>query len=47
MVLLYYVLVSSVPNINPFSTETHFCLEICVPLDYFIDIRKGLWRSED
>ncbi|MPC68590.1 hypothetical protein E2C01_062792 [Portunus trituberculatus] len=32
---------------NPFSTGTHCYLEICVPLDHFIDIRKGLWRSED
>ncbi|MPC91185.1 hypothetical protein E2C01_086204 [Portunus trituberculatus] len=24
-----------------------FNLEICVPLDHFIDIRKGVWRSED
>ncbi|MPC17258.1 hypothetical protein E2C01_010108 [Portunus trituberculatus] len=30
----------------PFSTETHFYLEICVRLDHFIDIRKGLWRAE-
>ncbi|MPC14078.1 hypothetical protein E2C01_006830 [Portunus trituberculatus] len=26
--------------INPFHTGTHFYLEICVRLDYFIDIRK-------
>ncbi|MPC27235.1 hypothetical protein E2C01_020401 [Portunus trituberculatus] len=25
-------------HINPFSTGTHFYLEICVPLDHFIDI---------
>ncbi|MPC64225.1 hypothetical protein E2C01_058336 [Portunus trituberculatus] len=25
----------------------HFYLEIWVRLDHFIDIRKGLWRSED
>ncbi|MPC75536.1 hypothetical protein E2C01_069926 [Portunus trituberculatus] len=33
--------------VNPFSTARHFYLEICVQLDHFIDIRKGLWRSED
>ncbi|MPC43451.1 hypothetical protein E2C01_037099 [Portunus trituberculatus] len=33
--------------LNPFSTETHFYLEICIRLDHFIDIRKGLWRSQD
>ncbi|MPD05942.1 hypothetical protein E2C01_101714 [Portunus trituberculatus] len=32
---------------NLFSTRTHFYLEICVGLDYFIGIRKDLWRSED
>ncbi|MPC36207.1 hypothetical protein E2C01_029656 [Portunus trituberculatus] len=31
----------SVPN--PFNIGTHFHLEICVRLDHFIDIRKGLW----
>ncbi|MPC10138.1 hypothetical protein E2C01_002767 [Portunus trituberculatus] len=30
---------------NPFSTGTHFYLEICVRLDHFIDIRKGLRSS--
>ncbi|MPC68068.1 hypothetical protein E2C01_062258 [Portunus trituberculatus] len=31
-----------------FATLGHiFYLEICVRLDHFIDIRKGLWRSED
>ncbi|MPC76003.1 hypothetical protein E2C01_070404 [Portunus trituberculatus] len=39
--------VLSIELINPFSTESHFYLEICVRLDHFIDIRKGLWRSED
>ncbi|MPC68806.1 hypothetical protein E2C01_063016 [Portunus trituberculatus] len=34
-------------QINPISTGTHFYLKICVRLDNFIDIRKGLWRSED
>ncbi|MPC10841.1 hypothetical protein E2C01_003485 [Portunus trituberculatus] len=34
-------------TLNPFDTGTHFYLEICVQLDHFIDIRKGLWRSED
>ncbi|MPC31820.1 hypothetical protein E2C01_025119 [Portunus trituberculatus] len=34
-------------NINPFSTGTHFCLEICVQLDHFVDIREGVWRSKD
>ncbi|MPC76149.1 hypothetical protein E2C01_070554 [Portunus trituberculatus] len=29
------------------SVLGHFYLEICVPLDHFIDISKGLWRSED
>ncbi|MPC34764.1 hypothetical protein E2C01_028165 [Portunus trituberculatus] len=29
---------------NPFNTGTHFYLEICVQLDHFIDIRKGLCR---
>ncbi|MPC83142.1 hypothetical protein E2C01_077837 [Portunus trituberculatus] len=24
-----------------------FYFEICIPLDHFIDIGKGLWRSED
>ncbi|MPD05854.1 hypothetical protein E2C01_101623 [Portunus trituberculatus] len=33
--------------VNPFSTGTHFYLEICVRLGHFIDIRNGLWRSED
>ncbi|MPC37638.1 hypothetical protein E2C01_031126 [Portunus trituberculatus] len=32
--------------VNPFNTRTHFYLEICVRLDHFIDIWKGLWRSE-
>ncbi|MPC30541.1 hypothetical protein E2C01_023808 [Portunus trituberculatus] len=32
---------------NPFSTGTHFYLEICVRLDHFIDIKKGILRSED
>ncbi|MPC11558.1 hypothetical protein E2C01_004225 [Portunus trituberculatus] len=32
---------------KPFSTGTHFYLEICVRLDHFTDIRKGLWRPED
>ncbi|MPC13405.1 hypothetical protein E2C01_006138 [Portunus trituberculatus] len=30
-----------------FSIGVHFYLEICVQLEYFIDIRKGLWRSKD
>ncbi|MPD02420.1 hypothetical protein E2C01_097999 [Portunus trituberculatus] len=34
-------------KMNFFSSETHFYLEICVRLDHFIDIRKGLWRSKD
>ncbi|MPC64880.1 hypothetical protein E2C01_059002 [Portunus trituberculatus] len=34
-------------TINPFNTGTHFYLEICVRLEHFNDIRKGLWRSED
>ncbi|MPC86258.1 hypothetical protein E2C01_081081 [Portunus trituberculatus] len=29
------------------NTGKHFYLEICVRLDHFIDISKGLWRSED
>ncbi|MPC85446.1 hypothetical protein E2C01_080224 [Portunus trituberculatus] len=29
------------------NTGTHFYLDISVPLDHFIDIRKSLWRSED
>ena len=29
------------------STETHFYLEFCVLLDDFIDIKKGLWGSEN
>ncbi|MPC98569.1 hypothetical protein E2C01_093943 [Portunus trituberculatus] len=29
------------------NTGSHFYLEICVRLDHFIDIREGLWRSED
>ncbi|MPD06939.1 hypothetical protein E2C01_102776 [Portunus trituberculatus] len=33
--------------LTPFSTGTHFYLEICVPLDNFVDISKGLWKSED
>ncbi|MPC92383.1 hypothetical protein E2C01_087471 [Portunus trituberculatus] len=33
-------------SFNPFSTGTHFYLEICVRLDHFIDIRKSLRRSE-
>ncbi|MPC39501.1 hypothetical protein E2C01_033039 [Portunus trituberculatus] len=32
---------------SPFSSGTHFYLEICVRLDHFVDIKKGLWRSED
>ncbi|MPC26419.1 hypothetical protein E2C01_019561 [Portunus trituberculatus] len=32
---------------NPFSTGRHFYFEICARLDYLIDIRKCLWRSED
>ncbi|MPC86135.1 hypothetical protein E2C01_080951 [Portunus trituberculatus] len=32
---------------NSFNTGTHFNPEISVRLDHFIDIRKGLWRSED
>ncbi|MPC53242.1 hypothetical protein E2C01_047131 [Portunus trituberculatus] len=34
-------------RLNPFSTGTHFNLDISVRLDYFIDIKKGLQRSED
>ncbi|MPC59015.1 hypothetical protein E2C01_053030 [Portunus trituberculatus] len=34
-------------SINLFNTGMHFHLEFCVRLDHFIDIRKGLWRSED
>ncbi|MPC23494.1 hypothetical protein E2C01_016544 [Portunus trituberculatus] len=34
-------------EINSFSTGMHFYLEICRRLDHFINIRKGLWRSED
>ncbi|MPC79831.1 hypothetical protein E2C01_074379 [Portunus trituberculatus] len=34
-------------SFNPFDTGTHFYLEICVRLDHFIDIRKGLLRLED
>ncbi|MPC42527.1 hypothetical protein E2C01_036148 [Portunus trituberculatus] len=33
--------------VNPYSTGTHIHLEICVRLNHFIDIRKGLRRSED
>ncbi|MPC15370.1 hypothetical protein E2C01_008156 [Portunus trituberculatus] len=39
--------IQSIKIINPFNTATHFYHEICVRLDHFIDIRKGLWRSED
>ncbi|MPD03712.1 hypothetical protein E2C01_099361 [Portunus trituberculatus] len=34
-------------HFNPFNTGTQFYLEICVRLDNFIDIRKGLWRAEE
>ncbi|MPC92715.1 hypothetical protein E2C01_087821 [Portunus trituberculatus] len=40
-------LMASLHYFNPFSTWTHFYPEICVQLDHFIDIRKGLWRSQD
>ncbi|MPC87401.1 hypothetical protein E2C01_082262 [Portunus trituberculatus] len=33
---------TTVGNFNLFSTGTHFYLKICVRLDHFIDIRKGL-----
>ena len=33
--------------LNPFSTGTHFYHEFWVRLDDFIDIRKGLWKSEE
>ncbi|MPC90176.1 hypothetical protein E2C01_085149 [Portunus trituberculatus] len=32
---------------NPFSTGTHFYLEIYVRVDHFIDIRKALWKPQD
>ncbi|MPC11601.1 hypothetical protein E2C01_004270 [Portunus trituberculatus] len=35
----------SLQDLNPFSTETHCYLEICVQLDHFINIRKGLCRN--
>ncbi|MPC98034.1 hypothetical protein E2C01_093384 [Portunus trituberculatus] len=34
-------------DLTPFSTGTHFYLEISVRLNHFIDIRKDLYRSED
>ena len=34
-------------KLNPFSTGIHLYHEFWVWLDYFIDIRMGLWRSED
>ncbi|MPC61803.1 hypothetical protein E2C01_055880 [Portunus trituberculatus] len=34
-------------HINSFNTRTHFYLKICALLHHFIDIRKGLWRSEN
>ncbi|MPD06272.1 hypothetical protein E2C01_102076 [Portunus trituberculatus] len=30
----------------PFNTGAHFDLEICVRLDHFIAIIKGLWTSK-
>ena len=34
--------------LNPISTGIHFFLyEFWVQRDYFIDIKKGLWRAED
>ncbi|MPC71706.1 hypothetical protein E2C01_065992 [Portunus trituberculatus] len=33
--------------LNLFNPETHFNFKICLRIDHFIDIRKGLWRSED
>ena len=33
-------------SINPFCTGAHFYHEFCVWLD-LIDIRNGLWMSED
>ncbi|MPC29594.1 hypothetical protein E2C01_022836 [Portunus trituberculatus] len=38
----HHTLTSPLP---PHRHGTHFYLEICEPLDYFIDIRKGLWRE--
>ncbi|MPC42228.1 hypothetical protein E2C01_035845 [Portunus trituberculatus] len=34
-------------NINHFNTGIHFYLKIWVQVEYFIDIRKDLWRSDD
>ncbi|MPC25371.1 hypothetical protein E2C01_018480 [Portunus trituberculatus] len=38
-----------VPTVfNPLhDSDTLFYFEICVGLDHFVDIRKGLWTSED
>ncbi|MPD05695.1 hypothetical protein E2C01_101453 [Portunus trituberculatus] len=32
--------------LTPSILGSHFYLEICARLDNFVNIRKGLWRSE-
>ncbi|MPC76291.1 hypothetical protein E2C01_070700 [Portunus trituberculatus] len=34
-------------TLNSFNTGIHFYIGIWVQLDHCLDIRKGLWRSED
>ncbi|MPC26559.1 hypothetical protein E2C01_019700 [Portunus trituberculatus] len=45
--LMGHLSVAKLVNLNLFTTGTHFYLEICVRLNYFIDFRKCLWRLED